>query len=58
LEYWIVEHYAPKQPTVTVNRLIDGEYQARQFQGEDAIVSPTFPEMRVSIGDILAMTEV
>jgi Uma2 family endonuclease len=49
---------SPKQPTVTVNRLIDGEYQARQFQGKDAIVSPTFPEIRVSIGDILAMTEV
>jgi Uma2 family endonuclease len=67
LEYWIVDYAgfgdvqyigSPKQPTVTVNRLIDGEYQARQFQGEDAIVSPTFPEMRVSIGDILAMTEV
>jgi Uma2 family endonuclease len=67
LEYWIVDYAgfggvqyigSPKQPTVTVNRLIDGEYQARQFQGEDAIVSPTFPEIQVSIGDILAMTEV
>jgi Uma2 family endonuclease len=67
LEYWIVDlagfggvQYigSPKQPTVTVNRLIDGEYQAQQFQGEDAIVSPTFPEIQVSIGDILAMTEV
>jgi Uma2 family endonuclease len=57
LEYWIVD-YAPKQPTVTVNRLIDGEYQARQFQGEDAIVSPTFPPIQITIGDILAMTEV
>jgi Uma2 family endonuclease len=58
LEYWIVEHYAPKQPTVTVNRLIDGEYQARQFQGEEAIVSPTFPQLPITIGDILAMTGV
>jgi Uma2 family endonuclease len=57
LEYWMVD-YAPKQPTVTVNRLIDGEYQARQFQGEDAIVSPTFPQIQITIGDILAMTEV
>jgi Uma2 family endonuclease len=43
---------------VTVNRLIDGEYQSRQFQGEDAIVSPTFPQIQITIGDILAMTEV
>jgi Uma2 family endonuclease len=66
LEYWIVDYAgfggvqyigSPKQPTVTVNRLIDGEYQARQFQRDEPIVSPTFPEMRVSIGDILAMTE-
>jgi Uma2 family endonuclease len=57
LEYWIVD-YAPKQPTVTVNRLIDGEYQARQFQGDEAIVSPTFPQIQITIGNILAMNEV
>jgi Uma2 family endonuclease len=57
LEYWIVD-YIPKQPTVMVNRLIDGEYQARQFQGEASIVSPTFPQLVITIGDILAMTEV
>lgn len=67
LEYWIVEHYAglggvqyigsPKQPTVTINRLIDGEYQAQRYQGEAAISSPTFPQLELAIDQIVNMTE-
>jgi Uma2 family endonuclease len=66
LKYWIVDYAgfggvqyigSPKQPTMTVNRLIDGEYQARQFQGGEPIVSPTFPQLQITIEDILAMTE-
>jgi Uma2 family endonuclease len=67
LEYWIVDYAglggvqyigSPKQPTVTVNRLIDGEYQAERYQGEAAIVSPTFPQLVLAIAQIVAMTEV
>jgi Uma2 family endonuclease len=67
LEYWIVDyaglggvHYigSPKQPAVTINRLIDGEYQVQQYQGEATIISPTFPQLGLTIAQIVAMTEV
>jgi Uma2 family endonuclease len=53
-EYWIVDYAAlaarkfignPKQPTVSVYQLIDGEYQVSQFLGSDRIISPSFPEL-------------
>jgi Uma2 family endonuclease len=67
LEYWIVDYAglggvqyigSPKQSTVTINRLIDGEYQAQRYQGEATIVSPTFPQLVLTIAQIIAMTEV
>lgn len=66
LEYWLVDYVGlggvqyigPKQPTVTVNRLIDGEYQAQRHQGEATIISPTFPQIELAITQIIAMTEV
>lgn len=67
LEYWIVDYAglgdvqyigSPKQPTVTINRLIDGEYQAQRYQGEATIGSPTFPQLELAIAQIIAMTEV
>jgi Uma2 family endonuclease len=51
-EYWIVDYAGlggvqyigtPKQPTITIHRLIEGEYQAQQYQGDAAIASLTFP---------------
>jgi Uma2 family endonuclease len=53
-EYWIVDYAAlaarkfignPKQPTISVYQLIDGEYQVSQFLGSDRIISPSFPEL-------------
>lgn len=50
-EYWIVDYAAlggrnflgnPKQPTVSVYQLVEGEYQVTQFRGDDGIVSPSF----------------
>lgn len=67
LEYWIVDYAglggvqyigSPKQSTVTINRLIDGEYQAQRYQGEAIIVSPTFPQLILTIAQIVAMTQV
>ncbi|MBD1811101.1 Uma2 family endonuclease [Microcoleus vaginatus DQ-U2] len=67
LEYWIVDYAglggvqyigSPKQSTVTINRLIDGEYQAQRYQGEAIIVSPTFPQLVLTIAQIVAMTQV
>ncbi|WP_293330609.1 Uma2 family endonuclease [Microcoleus sp. CAWBG58] len=67
LEYWIVDYAglggvqyigSPKQSTVTINRLIDGEYQALRYQGEATLVSPMFPQLVLTIAQIIAMTEV
>jgi Uma2 family endonuclease len=60
-EYWIADYLAlggkrfignPKQPTISVNYLIDGEYQISQFRGNDRIKSPTFPELNLTVEQI------
>lgn len=66
LEYWIVDYAGlgggqyiglPKQPTVTINRLIDGEYQAQQYQGEITIISPLLSQLTLTTTQIVGMTE-
>lgn len=66
LEYWIVDYAgsggvqyigSPKQPTITINCLIDGEYQAQRYQAEATLISPTFPQLQLTIAQIVAMTE-
>ncbi len=61
-EYWIADYEAvgaakylgfPKKPTLTINQLINGAYQGRQFRGGDRVVSPTFPELQVTAQQIL-----
>jgi Uma2 family endonuclease len=56
-EYWIVDYAAlggrafignPKQPTIFVNQLIEGEYQVSQFRQGERIQSPTFPELNLT----------
>ncbi|MBE9052803.1 Uma2 family endonuclease [Nostocales cyanobacterium LEGE 11386] len=60
-EYWIVDYAAlggrnfignPKQPTICVCYLVDGEYQISKFQEGDYIVSPTFPELNLTTNQI------
>ncbi|MDZ8064140.1 MAG: Uma2 family endonuclease [Nostoc sp. DedQUE08] len=60
-EYWIVDYAAlggrrfignPKQPTVSLFTLIEGEYQVSQFQGSDRIISPLFPELNLTAEQI------
>ncbi len=55
-EYWIVDYRAlgavryigkPKQPTITVGQLIEGEYQLQQFIAGQRIKSAVFPELEV-----------
>ncbi|WP_017314828.1 Uma2 family endonuclease [Mastigocladopsis repens] len=57
LEYWIVDYAAlggrafignPKQPTISVYQLIEGEYQVSQFRGSDRILSPAFSELTLT----------
>ncbi|NJL67043.1 MAG: Uma2 family endonuclease [Microcoleus sp. SM1_3_4] len=56
-EYWIVDYLGlggrrfignPKRPTFSVYQLIDGEYQVKQFRGDERIESPTFPELNLT----------
>ncbi|MCC3465981.1 MAG: Uma2 family endonuclease [Microcoleus sp. PH2017_06_SFM_O_A] len=42
----------PKQPTISIYRLIDGEYEVSQFRGDDRIESPTFPELKLTAQQI------
>ncbi|MEH2157647.1 Uma2 family endonuclease [Nostoc sp.] len=60
-EYWIVDYAAlggrrfignPKQPTVSLYTLIEGEYQVSQFRGTDRIISPLFPELNLTAEQI------
>jgi Uma2 family endonuclease len=60
-EYWIVDYLGlggrnfigyPKQPTISVYYLVDGEYDLHQFRGDERINSPTFPNLELSIDRI------
>jgi Uma2 family endonuclease len=42
----------PKQPTLSIYELVDGEYQITQFRGDDRIVSPTFPDLNLTANQI------
>lgn len=74
-EYWIVDYLGlgcrrfignPKQPTISIYQLIEGEYQVRQFRGSDAcdnpsgerIQSPAFPELNLTAEQIFRAGEV
>ena len=60
-EYWIVDYAAlggkrfignPKQQTITICELVDGEYQTKQFQGDRLIVSSLFPDLNLTAQQI------
>jgi Uma2 family endonuclease len=60
-EYWIVDYAAlggkrftgnPKQPTITICELVDGDYQMTQFRGNDLIASPLFPQLNLTAQQI------
>ncbi|MDF5720315.1 MAG: Uma2 family endonuclease [Rhizonema sp. PD37] len=60
-EYWIVDYAAlgarkflgnPKQPTIFVCELVDGEYQMTPFQSNNPIISPTFPQLNLTAQQI------
>ncbi|MBD2297053.1 Uma2 family endonuclease [Nostoc sp. FACHB-190] len=67
-EYWIVDYAAlggrefignPKEPTIFICELIDGEYVKRMFRGNDVIVSPSFPNLNFTAQQVFdaALTE-
>ncbi|OSO91898.1 hypothetical protein B7O87_07405 [Cylindrospermopsis raciborskii CENA303] len=62
-EYWIVDYAAlggrrflgsPKQPTISIYSLVEGEYQIIQFRDDNQIVSPTFPQFSLTPNQIFS----
>jgi Uma2 family endonuclease len=61
-EYWIADYAAlggtrhigkPKQPTLSICTLVNGEYEIQQLQGNQAIISPTFPNLKLTAEQVL-----
>jgi len=63
-EYWIVDYLAigsrnylgnPKEPTIFVYILNEqGIYQPNAYRGTDIIISPTFPELNITVEQVFA----
>ncbi|GAX36098.1 Uma2 family endonuclease [Nodularia sp. NIES-3585] len=60
-EYWIIDYAAlggrnfignPKQQTISVCNLVDGEYQISKFRDSDRVISQTFPELNLTASQI------
>ncbi len=60
-EYWIVDYLGlggkrfignPKQPTISVYNLVEGEYLVNQFQGNESIELVAFPELNLTAEQI------
>ncbi|MGB3292762.1 MAG: Uma2 family endonuclease [Phormidesmis sp.] len=63
-EYWIVDYAGlggtrhigkPKQPTLSICTLVDGDYEIQQLQGAQMIVSPTFPGLKLTAEQVLSV---
>ncbi len=60
-EYWIVDYLGlggrkfignPKQPTISVYQLVDGEYQVKLFRGNERVESLAFSELSLTAEQI------
>ncbi|MEZ2225926.1 MULTISPECIES: Uma2 family endonuclease [unclassified Microcoleus] len=60
-EYWIVDYLGlggsryigvPKQPTLSVYQLVDGEYQIKLFRGDERVESAVFSELNLTAKQI------
>lgn len=63
-EYWICDYLglggrryigSPKQPTFSVYQFEAGEYQVKQFRGDRSIESKVFPQLQLTLNQILAI---
>jgi Uma2 family endonuclease len=62
-EYWLIDYLAigprdylgdPKQPSVLIFNLdTEGKYQLTRFQNSDRIISSTFPELNLTVEQII-----
>ncbi len=62
-EYWIVDYLgiggrryigSPKQPTLTVCTLVEGEYELKQYRTGDRIVSSAFPSLQLTVSEVFS----
>jgi len=60
-EYWLVDYLGlggrrflgnPKQPTIFIHEFIDGEYQVSAFREQERLISPTFPELLLTVAQV------
>lgn len=65
-EYWIADYAGlggtrhigkPKQPTLSICTLVDEEYEIHQLRGDQPIVSPTFPGLKLTAAQVLMADE-
>ena len=61
-EYWIADYAGlggtrhigkPKQPTLSICKLVKGEYEIQQIRGNQSITSPTFPNFKLTAEQVL-----
>ncbi len=61
-EYWIADYAGlggtrhigkPKQPTLSICTILNGEYEIQQLRGNQTIVSPTFPNLKLTAEQVL-----
>lgn len=66
-EFWIVDYLGlggrryigtPKQPAFSVYHLVDGEYQVSVFHDRDRIQSLTFPELNLTLDQVLGAANI
>ncbi|WP_204106410.1 MULTISPECIES: Uma2 family endonuclease [Spirulina sp. CCY15215] len=66
-EYWIVDYLAvasrsylgnPKVPTVFVYQLHEGKYQQQKFTVDEPIISGVFPELTLTVTQIINATQI
>jgi Uma2 family endonuclease len=61
-EYWIADYGElggtrqigkPKQPTLSVCTLVDGEYEIQRFRGNQTLTSLIFPNLKLTAEQVL-----
>ena len=66
-EYWIVDYLGlggkryigdPKQPTISIYQLIDGEYQVNQFRDKNRLLSVIFPDLDLTAERVFQANEI
>jgi Uma2 family endonuclease len=63
-EYWMIDYAGlggirhlgkPKQPTLTIATLVDGEYETCMFRGAERLVSLAFPNLSATAAELMRL---